>query len=109
MAELPGTSLSAFLCHVTLRPAAPSYEQRGWLSFRPAQASHRGVLSEFGLTGVTAAESAGQMPPLVPFEVLGPQQLQRVIDELLTNLIQLPPDGQLVGLERQIRARRRSP
>ena len=56
------------------------------------------VLAEFGLTGVTAGEPAEQIPLPVPFEVRLPQQLNRVIDALLTNLTQPSPDVQLVGL-----------
>jgi WD40 repeat protein len=56
------------------------------------------VLTEFGLTGVTVGEAAGQIPLPVPFEVRRPQQLDRVIDALLANLTQPPSEAQLVGL-----------
>ena len=56
------------------------------------------VLTEFGLTGATVGEPAGQIPLPVPFEVRRPQQLRRVIDALLTNSTEPSPDSQLVGL-----------
>lgn len=70
------------------------------------------VLAEFGLTGVTAGEPAGTIPLPAPFEVRRPQLLNQVIDALLGNLTQPPPDGRVVGLvsmgrQRQIGARRR--
>ena len=56
------------------------------------------VLTEFGLTGVTAGEPAGTIPLPAPFEVRRPQLLNRVIDALLANLTPPSPDGPLVGL-----------
>jgi WD40 repeat protein len=56
------------------------------------------VLTEFGLTGVTVGKSAGTIPLPVPFEVGRSQQLNRVIDALLTGLPQPLPGGLLAGL-----------
>jgi hypothetical protein len=56
------------------------------------------VLTEFGLTGVTSNEPAGQIPLPAPFEVRRAQQLDLLIDALITNLAQPPSDRKLVGL-----------
>ena len=53
------------------------------------------VVTEFGLTGVTVWESAGQIPLPVPFEVRRLQLVDRVIGALLADLTQPVSDGQL--------------